>query len=173
VVNGGITLIPEKSFLVSWKRDGQALASINVRTNSSSLTLNYRHRRAGDWENKEYPVRLEWTNCAFGGRRAWFLFPAQGCGRRVAILYSGSVFACRHCYQLAYASQRENEGDRAIRRADSIREQLGWITGIANPNGDKPKGMHWVTFERLTAKHDSHAWKAIAQTAKWMGIVHS
>lgn len=165
-------LISDKSFMVSWKRDGQVLASINVRTNSNSVMLNYRHQRFGDWENKEYPVRLDWTNCAFGGRRAWFLCPAQGCRRRVAILYSGSIFACRHCYKLAYACQRENSGDRAIRRADNIRKQLGWSAGIANPNGDKPKGMHWVTFERLTAKHDSFAWKAIAGTSKWMGIFH-
>ncbi len=25
--------------------------------------------------------------------------PARGCGRRVAILYSGGIFACRHCDQ--------------------------------------------------------------------------
>ena len=165
-------LIPDKSFTVSWKRNDQALASINVITKGNCVILNYRHQRGGEWKNKEHSVRLDWTNCSFGGRRAWFICPAQGCGRRVAILYSGGIFACRHCYKLAYACQRENSGDRAIRRADSIRKQLGWSAGIANPNGDKPKGMRWVTFERLTAKHDSFGWKAIAGAAKWMGIFH-
>jgi hypothetical protein len=49
----------------------------------------------------EYPVRLEWTGCNLGGRRAWFLCPAQGYGRRVAILFRGSIFACRHCHKTA------------------------------------------------------------------------
>jgi hypothetical protein len=27
------------------------------------------------------------------------------------------------------------------------------VPGILNVNGWKPKGMHWNTFERLTAQH--------------------
>jgi hypothetical protein len=73
----------------------------------------------------------------------------------VAILYGGGVFACRHCHQLVYASQRETADDRATRRADKIREKLGWEAGILNGNGWKPKGMHWRNFERLTAEHDA------------------
>ena len=84
-------------------------------------------------KNKEYLVLLEWANFAFGGRQAWFLCPPQGCERWVAILYSGSVFACRHCYKFTYACQRENAGHRAIQRADCIRKQLRWRPCIANP----------------------------------------
>jgi hypothetical protein len=65
------------------------------------------------------------------------------------------IFACRHCHKLAYACQRETDDDRAMRRADTIRRRLGWKAGIANPKGGKPKGMHWRTFERLTAEHDA------------------
>jgi hypothetical protein len=104
----------------------------------------------------EYPVWLEWTGCTLGGRRVWFLCPAAGCGRRVAILYCGGIFACRHCYRLAYACQRENTDDRATRRADKIRERLKWEPGILNGHGIKPKGMHWRTYQRLTIKHDAH-----------------
>ena len=32
-----------------------------------------------------------------------------GCGRRVAILHAGKVFACRQCRNLVYGSQRESE----------------------------------------------------------------
>lgn len=86
----------------------------------------------------------------------WFHCPAQGCGRCVAKLYlGGAIFACRHCYRLAYSSQRENLDDRATRRADKIRERLKWEPGILNGHGIKPKGMHWRTYQRLTAKHDA------------------
>jgi len=100
-------------------------------------------------------VNLDWTNCKFGGRRPWFLCPATGCGKRVAILYDGVIFACRHCHQLAYASQRETGYDRMARRADRIRTKLGWEPGILNGKGLRPKGMHWKTFERLSAQHDA------------------
>ena len=101
-------------------------------------------------------VGLAWTECTLGGRRAWLLCPARGCGRRVALLYIGGsgIFACRHCYKLAYASQRETGDDRAARRADRIRDRLGWEAGILNGEGDKPKGMHWRTFNRLHAEHN-------------------
>ena len=51
-----------------------------------------------------------------------------------------------------------------MRRAETIRRRLGWEAGIANPGGDKPKGMHWRTFERLKAEHDAFA------NASWMGM---
>jgi hypothetical protein len=67
----------------------------------------------------------------------------------VAILFGGSIYACRHCHKLVYQCQRETDDDRAARRADTIRRRLGWEAGILNGEGDKPKGMHWRTFERL------------------------
>ena len=75
-----------------------------------------------------------------GGRRAWFLCPAKGCGRRVAILFGGSIFACRHCHKLAYECQREPDDDRAARRADTIRRRLGWGAGIAEPGRRQTQG---------------------------------
>ena len=64
------------------------------------------------------------------------------------------MFACRHCHNLAYDSQRENEHDRLAQKANKIRERLGWEAGILNGHGWKPKGMHWKTFERLEAQHN-------------------
>lgn len=77
----------------------------------------------------------------------------------MALLYIGGsgIFACRHCYKLAYASQRETDDDRALRRADNIRRRLGWEADILNGEGDKPKGMHWRTFERMKAEQDAFA----------------
>ena len=149
-------LKPHRSFGWQWSRDGEVVASIRVHTETDRVILTYRHRSGGEvWKDESYPVYLDWTACNLGGQRPWFLCPARDCGRRVAILYGGGIFACRHCYQLAYPSQRETWEDRAARRADCIRDKLGWEPGILNFDGGKPKGMHWITFDRLTTKHDS------------------
>lgn len=149
-------LTPGHNLTWSWKRGGETVASIQISTKADRLILNYRHQSGGgDWQPIEYPVWLDWTACTFGGKRVWLLCPAKGCGRRVAVLYGGTIFACRHCHRLAYASQRESDYDRATRRADTIRRRLGWEPGILNGPGWKPKGMHWRTFERLKAEHDA------------------
>ncbi len=167
-------LTPGHSFSSKWThgRTGEALASINVRTGTDWVILYYRSRSGGDeWKNQEYPVCLNRTRCNFGGERVWFRCPALGCGRRVAILYGGAIFACRRCYQLAYPSQRETAIDRKIHRADKIRERLGWEPGILNGNDGKPKGMRWRTFERLTAEHESVAGSALDEMERRFGIV--
>src|SRR5574343_1817484 len=151
-------LTPGRAFGWNWSRNGETVASIQIRTAEDRVILDYRSRGNGsEWKAMEYPVRLEWMPCNLGGRRVWFRCPARGCGRRVAVLYGGSIFACRHCHKLAYQCQRETDDDRAMRRADNIRLRLGWQPGIANLPGGKPKGMHWRTFERLKAKHDAFA----------------
>ena len=90
----------------------------------------------------------------------------------MAILYGGKVFACRHCHRLAYACQRENDGDRATRRADRIRERLDWEPGILNGGGGKPKGMHGRTFERLKAEHDAFVGVSLEEIARRIGLVN-
>lgn len=139
-----------------WYRDDEKIGSIWVTVKGDHVILDYRHRTGNeDWQEKNYPVYLSWSDCHLGGKRPWFICPARGCGRRVAKLYGGGIFACRHCYQLAYPSQREVDHDRLARRADKIRAKLGWRLGILNaPGWKKPKGMHWKTFERLVAEHD-------------------
>lgn len=145
-----------QSLIWQWSRNGEPLAKINIRTNSDGVTLDYRQRdRGGEWQDMNYPVRVTWTPCTYGGQRAWWICPAVGCGRRVAVLYGGKVYACRHCHRLAYRSQREQSHDRASSMADKLRDRLGWEAGILNGNGSKPKGMHWQTFERLQAQHDA------------------
>jgi hypothetical protein len=164
-------LDPHQSFGWQWSRRGEVVASIQVRTQPDRVILTYRHRSGGsDWKDESYTVYLDWTECHLGGQRPWFLCPARGCGRRVAILYGGAIFACRHCYRLAYPSQRETNDDRAARRADRIRERLGWEPGILNGNGLKPKGMHWQTFDRLTAEHDAFVEESLAGMAQRFGI---
>ncbi len=165
-------LTPGRAFGWHWTVNGEEVASIQIRTEVGRVILDYRNRsNGGEWRAMEYPVYLEWTGLNFGGRRAWFLCPAQGCGRRVAILFGGSIFACRHCHRLAYQCQRETDDDRAIRRYNTIRRRLGWKPGFLNGYGGKPTGMHWRTFERLRAEHDAFVSASLAGMAERLGEV--
>ena len=75
----------------------------------------------------------------------------------MALLFlGGRYFACRHCYRLAYPSQNENAGSRAIRRADKIRMSLGGSPGVLTDFPDKPKWMRWPTYQRLREQADGH-----------------
>jgi hypothetical protein len=75
----------------------------------------------------------------------------------VAKIYlAGSfVFACRHCYGLAYASQFESAFRRDIAKAMKIRMRLGGSPNLFDPFPQKPKGLHKSTYERLRKIHDA------------------
>ena len=164
-------LTPGQSFGWQWTCNGEKIASINMRTDTDRVTLDYRARdRGGEWQAMNYQVRLSWTPCTYGGQRAWWLCPAVGCGRRVAVLYGGKIYACRHCHQLAYRTQREQPHDRAASKADKLRDRLQWKAGILNGNGSKPKKMHWATFERLQARHDALVNQSFAGVMAKFGI---
>ena len=91
-------LEPGRAFGWKWSRDGDEVASIRARVGHGNVRLVYRQRSFGeDWQDMDYPVWLDWTTCHLGGKRPWFLCPARGCGRCVAVLYGGGVFACRNC----------------------------------------------------------------------------
>lgn len=147
-------------------------ATINLLVGADRVNLNYRTReRGGDWRPMNYLVRLAWTACNYGGRRAWRLCPTAGCGRRVAVLYGGAVFARRHCRRLAYRCQCETNDDRGARRVGTIRRRLGWEPCILNSSGLKPKSIHWRTFERLQAEHDAHVAQAMPGMAARLGLL--
>lgn len=148
-------LTPGKKFRWFWHRNNKPISSISVHAEERKIVLEFRQRRPGqDWENRRSKIFLAWTDCHLGGERVWFICPIRGCGRRVAILYGGARFACRHCHELAYSSQRVAPKTRSIHLAEKIRAKLQWRPGIAYGMGTKPKGMHWRTFERLTTEYD-------------------
>lgn len=160
-----------RSFGWNWTRNDETIASIQVRVQVASVVLVYRYRKnGGDWIDESYTVSIDRTQCNLGGTRPWFICPVRGCGRRVALLYGGAIFACRRCYRLSYASQRERRHDRSARRADRIRDKLEWEPGILNGEGSKPTGMHWRTFERLRAEHDAHVGESLAGMAARFGF---
>jgi hypothetical protein len=149
-------LTPGRSFGWQWTHGTEVAAAIQVRAEEGRVILVYRYRRGGgNWKDENYPVGLDWTPCHLGGQRPWFRCPAQGCGRRAALLYLGGsgIFACRHCYRLAYGCQRETDQYRAFRQADKLRGRLGWPPGISNGTGPRPKYMHWDTYWRLLMQY--------------------
>lgn len=147
-------VVPGASIRWSWTLNGQPIASIDIQTQENRLILSYEHRsRSTELTKERYPVCLEWTECHYGGRRAWFICPAGGCGRRVAVLYGGRIFACRKCYQLSYPSQHESPAYRALGRAQVIRQHLGGSGDMDEPFPEKPKGMHWRTYNRLKRRY--------------------
>jgi hypothetical protein len=116
--------------------------------------------------------RTQWlgitvTPVHLGGSRPWF---RCGCGNRAAILYGsphtgGPRFACRECKGLAYPSQREDPRYRPTTMASRIRQQLGGSPSLAAPFPDKPKGMHWTTYERRRARGQAYEQRGLAGMA--------
>ena len=162
-------LIPGRSLSWEWSVNDKPVASISMKVEVGHVVLVYRHRPRGEteWQDVEQPVSMAHTPCTYGGARPWWLCPF--CGRRVAVLYiSGKHYACRHCYKLAYTSQSESVDDRASRRANRIRKRLGWLVGILNPSGGKPKGMRWKTYWRLHAEHDAFVGVSLAVMGRQM-----
>ena len=145
-----------------WKVNGERVGSITIRPQEDHVELKYNYRRTDeDWRNKEYCVSYDRTRCNFGGERRWFICPAPGCRRRVAILYLDGIFVCRHCLDLAYELQREQPYGRALRRAQTIRMKLGGSGSMAEDFPHKPKGMHWRTYLRLAQRYEN------AQSLSW------
>jgi hypothetical protein len=141
-----------------WTREGEKVASINLRAEADRLHLSYRVRSVGEeWAQVDESVRIVWIPCRFGGARPYLICPGVvngiACQRRVAKLHGpGRYFLCRHCYRLAHASQRESVLDRAIRRASKIKRQLGGEGGLAASFPPRPRGMWQRTYERLREK---------------------
>jgi len=150
-----------QDFLCSWNCGGEPYGSIKVHTEADAAVLMFSSRRSQDskWKSVEQRVPITWTACHLGGRRAWFRCTVYSngryCGRRVALLYgAGELFACRRCYGLAYASQQESLHHRGLGKAQKIRVRLAGSANMFDAFPDKPKGMHWRTYDHLRRAHD-------------------
>lgn len=146
-------LEPGRVVLWQWTWTSGDKASIRLEPRADSLGLAFTVKDGDTRREVAQDIELERTVCNYGGTRTWFLCPR--CGRRVAKLYGGSSFYCRHCHGLRYRSQAESGSDRLLRKARKIRARLG-----AGPSFydsiDKPKWMRWPTFERLMAESTSY-----------------
>ena len=147
-------LVDGRTFALQWKRNGEVVASVSFRVERDKIFFKFRLPDDGNAEStdQQYPVSITTTPCFFGGERPWFICPARGCGRRVAVLYCGGIFACRHCHGLAYQTQQEAPHIRALMKVQKIRVRLGGSGNLAEPFPKRPRGMHWKTYWRLAGE---------------------
>lgn len=98
-----------------------------------------------------HQVNIVTTSCNYGGHRYWFI--CSRCNRRVGVLYRRLEYSCRHCIGVNYRSQLQQPQDRLFARINALRERLGWLSGLAHGHGQKPKGMHQTTYNRLLSEY--------------------
>lgn len=167
-------LAPGLLFSWAWTCGGEPSGNIRIRTEHDRVILLYKARSYGsDWKPIEQAVPIIWTECRYGGRRPWFRCSVYSngryCGRRVAKLYAaGELFACRHCYNLVYASQQEVPYSRGVSQAQKIRRRVGGSECLDEPFPPKPKGMHWKTYHRLESRAERAEMSADLQMAMWL-----
>jgi hypothetical protein len=155
----------------SWRwQDG---SNIVIETKPGAFELIYSiSRNDQPREDVHIEVTLSWSSCNYGGERPWFICPGKGCGRRVAKLYLvGKYFLCRHCHDLTYSSQRQDDEFRLLDKAQKIFRRLGVTNCNDLSAASKPKSMHWSTYEKLVDDAQSlelNSLYAISQKLKKM-----
>ena len=144
-------LKPGQHGVITWGRGKHHTGQVSYTMQGNALVLSYQSRDSdGPWQPVMQAITLDWTLCHYGGSRPWFLCPQ--CARRVAVLaLGGRFFLCRQCYRLPCASQCETPLDLGYHKVRKIREKAGASPNLMAPISDKPKGMHWRTFERIRA----------------------
>ena len=106
---------------ITWSYLGEKRASIGFTigkndfgTPYESAYIELRYTHTSSWTSEksdmDYKIQLTTTPCKYGGKRYWFVCPLhknqQYCGRRVGVIYGiGKWYGCRHCGEIAYASQ--------------------------------------------------------------------
>jgi hypothetical protein len=82
----------------------------------------------------------------------------------------GKWFLCRHCYRLPYASQQQSYADRMADQARKVWKRLGASMSLLEPvrSWHKPKGMHWHTFARLTAREKRYYQASLSVLRAWL-----
>ena len=117
-------------------------------TKQAFIDFNYSYR--GKAYN--YSIQVSKTPCNYGHYRHWWLCPQ--CSKRVGMLYCAGLYVCRHCIGANYGSQLQQPVDRIYSKLNAIRARMGWQVGIIHGIGERPKGMHHSTYERLLVEYE-------------------
>lgn len=135
-----------RSFSWSWHCGDEPTGNIGVLVHDAdSLALQYTVGSDDQRRDGSQTIRLAHTACNYGKSRPWFVCPV--CQRRAGVLYMrAGRFACRCCQPIAYSSQSCDALDRMWRKQASIEKRL-------DENGQRPKGMRQLTFDKLKAQY--------------------
>ena len=109
------------------------------------LTYSMREGNA-PFKRYTFPIKIIRKPCHYGGSRLFFVCPR--CGATVMTVSITGGVGCRHCLKLAYRSENADRVGRLKLKADKAERKAPW--GIL----EKPKGMHWKTFSRLSLMRD-------------------
>ncbi len=141
-------------------RDMQKLRSDGTKVQfhgiSAQVMSSHMEIRHGSGENmKTLRIQFALSRTHYGNFRYWMRCPDRQCQRRCGKLYlcqdpeGMPLFICRTCLKLVYRSQNKTGMDRLIDKMWATIHKLGAdSTGIY----DKPKWMHWKTFNRLKGR---------------------
>lgn len=147
---------------LSWSRNGHRTGSISFSVAEDEMILDY----TSDGERFRYPVAILYSECNYGGRRPWLQCPR--CLRRVGkLMLISKMFVCRHCGELAYQSQRDNDKFRWLDKTQVLRKRLGGSMSTMEAIPWKPKGMHWKTYQRIRNQIEFYEYKM------WTGMLES
>lgn len=139
-----------------WGADTRMSDQAKLTTTESQITLQYRYLSATGWSEISEVIPLDWVPCPFGGKRPVLRClgkDGKPCGRASWRLHArDGLFRCRICYDLMHTCQREDRWERALRRAQKVREKYGMERNILYEKTQKPKGMHWTTYGKIMAK---------------------
>ena len=150
---------------LSWSSRGREIGSIGLVVAADRVVLDYRYSPSGtEPKSVQELVVLDFTDCHYGGKRPWF--KCLRCQGRVAALYCyHGRFLCRHCHGLRYGCQQETYLDRMYRKTRKVRRRIEGSMNLFDPIWQKPKGMHWSTFEHLM-EQELQAHGAVCQSIK-------
>ena len=139
---------------LSWNLGGEPAGNIRFRMFESGMEVNYRYRAGSDdWRDVSEYIPFAFTPQHLGGERRWFR--CLRCRRRCAVLYGGTHYRCRKCWNLAYQSQHEAPHSRALSQAQKFRLRLGGSPCTDDEFPERPKGMHHRTYARLRARGEA------------------
>ncbi len=138
----------------SWTWGDEPVGSIAMLAVPTGLKLMYRTRMGDDeWQDVDELVPFIWTPMRFGGQRRWF--QCLRCGRKCRVLFKARRFRCRRCFRVRYTCQSESKADRATRAMFKIVKRLD-PQEQSNDLPEKPKGMHWRTYNRLVDRYEHY-----------------
>lgn len=131
--------------------NGNAIA---LEVEPEALVMRYAAQRGDAAESVEERIALERRPRHLGGHQTYARCPQ--CGGRCSVLrLVGTRFRCRRCARLPYRSQSLDPDDRLARTHNRYRRQIDPAATALLDFGeipDKPRRMHWVTYDRLQEK---------------------